>query len=98
MLSGMARRAAKGVIAPGQEELGSSREERVMEQGEAVTESRVVRGATRQTSGPRKSGKGDAEGAGKATERRDGEKAGRELEEGERNEQVKPPPDRLESS
>lgn len=88
MLSGMARRAAKSGIAPGQEELGSSREERVMEQGEAVTESRVARGATRQTSGPRKSGlggKGDAEGAGKATERRDGEKAGRELEEGKGN-------------
>lgn len=93
MLSGMARRAAKSGIAAGQEELGSSREERGMEQGEASTESRVARGATRLTSGPRKSGlagKGDAEGVGKAAERRDGEKAARELEEGERNDPIKP--------
>lgn len=77
----MARRAARSGLAAGQDELGSSREEKEMEQGDASAESRVARGTTRQTSGPRKSGRGDAEG-GKtqaAVEWRDGEK---EEEEG----------------
>ena len=87
MFSVMARRAAKSGLAAGQDELGSgsSREE---EQGEAGADSRVARGTTRQTSGPRKSGVagkgGDAEG-GKTQVARDGGRAVAEEEGGEKS-------------
>ena len=90
MFSVMARRAAKSGLAAGQDELGSgsSREEREAEQEEAGADSRVARGTTRQTSGPRKSGVagrgGDAEG-GKTQVARDGGRAVAEEEGGEKS-------------
>lgn len=62
MLSGMARRAAKSVLAASQDELGSSssnREEKETEQGEEA--GTVSKGVSRQMSGPRKSGLAAAE-------------------------------------